>query len=251
MRLASLGSGSRGNATLVQHQETIILVDNGFSLRKFCQRLQRFDLSPEDIDAVLLTHEHSDHSGGIARLCAKHGIPLWTAVGTARAVLPSDFEYHMLIADQPVMIGSLEVRPVTVPHDANEPLQFVFRETDGGKQLGILTDTGHITSHIVKAYDQLDGLLLEFNYDPGMLQNGPYPAGLKQRVGGNHGHLSNQQSVELLQKIDTSRLSCLIAAHISENNNAPAIVADLIAGLSDVPEPVLAHQEDGFDWIVV
>ncbi|MEM7564842.1 MAG: MBL fold metallo-hydrolase [Pseudomonadota bacterium] len=251
MRLASLGSGSRGNATLVQHQETTLLVDNGFSLRKFCQRLQRFEMSPEDIDAVLLTHEHSDHSGGIARLCANYGIPLWTAVGTARAVLPPEFEYNMLVADHPVTIGALEIHPITVPHDANEPLQFVFREVNGAKQLGILTDTGHITSHIVKAYDQLDGLLLEFNYDPQMLQNGPYPMGLKQRVGGKHGHLSNLQSVELLQKIDTSRLSCLIAAHISENNNATAIVSDLIAGLSDVPVPVLAHQEEGFDWIVV
>ena len=251
MRLASLGSGSRGNATLVQHQDTTLLVDNGFSLRKFCQRLQRFNLLPEDIDAVLLTHEHSDHSGGIARLCSNHRIPLWTAVGTARAVLPPEFEYHSLIADQPISIGTIEILPVTVPHDANEPLQFVFREIDGGKQLGILTDTGHITSHIVKSFDRLNGLLLEFNYDPQMLENGPYPVALKQRVGGNLGHLSNLQSLELLQKIDTSALSCLVAAHISENNNSPSIVAELIGQLQHVPSPVLANQDEGFDWITL
>ena len=251
MRFASLGSGSRGNATLVQHQDTILLVDNGFSLRKFSQRLQRFSLLPEDIDAVLLTHEHGDHSGGIARLCANHQIPLWTAVGTARAVLPAEFEYHTLIADQSITIGAIEILPVTVPHDANEPLQFVFREIDNGKQLGILTDTGHITSHIVKAFGRLNGLLLEFNYDPQMLESGPYPVALKQRVGGNHGHLSNLQSLELLQKIDTSELNCLVAAHISENNNSPSIVVDLISQLQDIPSPVLANQDEGFDWITL
>ena len=251
MRLASLGSGSRGNATLVQHRDTTLLVDNGFSLRKFSQRLQRFNRQPEDIDAVLLTHEHSDHSGGIARLCSSHQIPLWTAVGTARAVLPSEFQYQTLIADQSISIGDIEILPVTVPHDANEPLQFIFREIDDGKRLGVLTDTGHITSHIVKAFGQLNGLLLEFNYDPQMLENGPYPTMLKQRVGGNHGHLSNLQSLELLQKIDTSGLSCLIAAHISENNNDPSIVAELIAQLQDIPAPVLANQDEGFDWITL
>ncbi len=251
MRLASLGSGSRGNATLVQHRDTTLLVDNGFSLRKFSHRLQRFNMQPGDIDAVLLTHEHSDHSGGIARLCSSHQIPLWTAVGTARAVLPTEFQYQTLIADQPVSIGDIEIMPVTVPHDANEPLQFIFREIDNGKRLGILTDTGHITSHIIKAFGGLNGLLLEFNYDPKMLESGPYPAKLKQRVGGNHGHLSNLQSLELLQKIDTSELSCLIAAHISENNNNPSIVADLISQLQDVPAPVLANQDEGFDWITL
>ena len=251
MRLASLGSGSRGNATLVQHRDTTLLVDNGFSLRKFSQRLQRFDMQPEDIDAVLLTHEHSDHSGGIARLCSGHQIPLWTAVGTARAVLPPEFQFRTLIADQSIAIGDIEILPVTVPHDANEPLQFIFREGDGDKQLGILTDTGHITSHIVKAFGRLNGLLLEFNYDPKMLESGPYPAMLKQRVGGDHGHLSNLQSIELLQKIETSDLSCLIAAHISEKNNNPSIVADLIGQLQDVPVPVLANQEEGFDWITL
>ena len=164
MRLASLGSGSRGNATLVQHRDTTLLVDNGFSLRKFSQRLlQRFDMQPEDIDAVLLTHEHSDHSGGIARLCSSHQIPLWTAVGTARAILPPEFEYQTLIAGQSISIGDIEILPVTVPHDASEPLQFIFREIDNGKRLGILTDTGHVTSHILKAFSQLNEMLLEFN----------------------------------------------------------------------------------------
>ena len=251
MRIASLGSGSRGNATLIQHQNTTLLVDNGFSLRQFTRRLERFGLSPDAIDAVLLTHEHGDHSGGVARLCAGHGIPLWTAVGTARAVLDASFEYHPLVAGRTISIGSLEVLPVTVPHDASEPLQFIFRHPQSGRRLGILTDTGHITGHIVEAFDRLDALLLEFNYDPDMLESGPYPEPLKQRVGGRHGHLSNLQSMELLQRIDTSGLRHLIAAHISEKNNHPSIVASLISETRDLPEPILAHQDTGFDWIEI
>ncbi len=251
MRIASLGSGSRGNATLIQYRETTLLIDNGFSLRQFSRRLSRLGLSPESIDAVLLTHEHSDHSGGVERLCRSFGIPLWTAVGTARVLFAPEFEYRPLVAGRRIEIGDIEVLPVTVPHDASEPLQFVFRQADGDKRLGILTDAGHITAHIVEAFGGLDGLLLEFNYDPDMLESGPYPDRLKQRVGGNHGHLSNEQSIALLGRIDTRTLGCLIAAHISEKNNTPAIVAGLLAQLEDVPAPVLASQDEGFDWISI
>lgn len=251
MRIGSLGSGSRGNATLVQYKDTTLLVDNGFSLKQFTQRLERFGLQPSNIDAVLLTHEHRDHSGGVARLCALNDIPLWTAVGTARAVLEPDFAYHTLVAGNRIAIGSLEVFPVTVPHDASEPLQFIFRQPDDGKRLGILTDTGHITSHIVEVFDCLDGLLLEFNYDPTMLEHGPYPQPLKLRVGGDHGHLSNLQSLDLLRRIDTSGLNCLVAAHISEKNNRPDIVAGLLEQLDGLPKPVLAQQDSGFDWISI
>ena len=251
MRIASLGSGSRGNATLVQHGETTLLVDNGFSLKQFTRRLDRFDISPDSIDAVLLTHEHGDHSGGIERLCRNHGIPLWTAVGTARAALAADFEYHRLVAGHAVTIGDIEVMPITVPHDASEPLQFIFRQLDNGKRLGILTDTGHVTRHIVEAFSSLDALLLEFNYDPDMLATGPYPEMVKQRVGGDHGHLSNAQSIDLLRQIDTDKLVCLIAAHISEKNNTAAIVDRLIRQLGGMPVPVLANQNEGFDWISI
>jgi phosphoribosyl 1,2-cyclic phosphodiesterase len=251
MRIASLGSGSKGNATLVQYRDTTLLIDNGFSLRSFCKRLDRFDIDPGSIDALLLTHEHGDHSGGVQRLCATHSIPLWTAVGTARAVLSPEIEYRRLVAGQSVSIGDIEVLPVTVPHDAKEPLQFVLRQADNGKRLGILTDTGHITRHIVDAFSCLDGLLLEFSYDAGMLANGPYPQSLKQRVGGDHGHLSNEQSLELLRRVDTTSLNCLIAAHISQKNNAASIVDHLIRQLEDIPVAILADQEAGFDWISI
>ena len=251
MRIASLGSGSKGNATLVQYRSTTVLVDNGFSLRRFRERLERFNLEPEMIDAVLLTHEHGDHSSGVERLCQSYQIPLWTAVGTARAVLSPEFAYRRLVAGEAVRIGALDVMPVTVPHDAKEPLQFIFQQSGSGKRLGILTDTGHVTRHIVEAFSDLDALLLEFNYDAEMLATGPYPEHLKQRVGGNLGHLSNDQSVELLRRIDTSSLNCLIAAHISEKNNRPTIVDRLLRELDSVPSPVLARQDTGFDWIAI
>jgi phosphoribosyl 1,2-cyclic phosphodiesterase len=251
MRIASLGSGSRGNATLVQYRDTTLLVDNGFSLKQFTRRLERLEIELDAIDAVLLTHEHGDHSGGVERLCARHEIPLWTAVGTARAALSPDFGYQRLVAGRAVTIGGIEIIPVTVPHDASEPLQFIFHQLDNGKRLGILTDTGHITRHIVEAFSCLDALLLEFNYDVEMLASGPYPEMLKQRVGGNLGHLSNDQSLDLLRQIDTDSLNCLIAAHISEKNNRSSIVDQLIRQIGDVPVPVLADQEAGFDWISI
>ncbi len=255
MRIASLGSGSRGNATLVQHKTTTLLIDNGFSLRQFCKRLEKLDLLPSDIDGLLLTHEHGDHSSGVAKLCVSHNVPVWTAVGTARAALPPELQFETLVSGKVVLIGDIEVLPVTVPHDAREPLQFILRQSkidnETQKRVGVLTDTGHITDHIVEAFGKLDGLLLEFNYDHQMLQNGPYPDQLKQRVGGNLGHLSNTQSLELLRRIDVSGLSFLIAGHISEKNNCPTIVAEMIQQIEGLPAPILANQGEGFNWVSV
>ena len=249
MRIASLGSGSKGNATIVCHEKTTILVDCGFSLRQFELRLSKLGVSPQDIDAILLTHEHSDHGSGVVRLSSKFNIPVWSTVGTARAVFDGSFPYNGVCGGETTQIGCFEIMPVTVPHDAGEPVQFVFCHIDSGKKIGILTDTGHITNHIIKAYDNLDGLLLEFNYDQAMLDAGPYPYPLKQRVSGNLGHLSNEQSIYLLSQINTASLTCLIAAHISENNNSPEIVEQQLKQLDTIPQPILASQEIGFGWI--
>ncbi len=250
MQLASLGSGSKGNATLVRYESTTILVDCGFSLKQFLQRLERLDMVPENIDAILVTHEHSDHSGGVIRLANSYDIPVWATRGTARSVFDKEFQYYDLRGGQLISMGNLEVLAVTVPHDAGEPVQFIFQDRQG-KRLGILTDTGHITSHITDAYDQLHGLLLEFNYDQMMLDHGPYPYHIKQRVSGELGHLSNEQSVSLLRSINTSQLSCLVAAHISENNNSHKLVAEQLQQLGNIPKPILADQKQGFGWIAI
>ena len=251
MRIASLGSGSKGNATIVQHGNTTLMIDCGFSLRQCDLRMQKLGVRPDSIDAILVTHEHSDHSAGVERLSNQFGIPIWTTAGTARAVFSEDLDFNRLTEGMAVVIGDIKVLPITVPHDANEPLQFVFEGELSGKRFGILTDAGHVTTHMIRSFSALDGLLLEFNYDEAMLEGGPYPPMLKQRVGGRHGHLSNDQSVELLGSIERSNLQCLIAAHISEKNNTPEIVAKMISSVSQLPEPVLANQNEGFDWITI
>jgi phosphoribosyl 1,2-cyclic phosphodiesterase len=249
MRLASLGSGSKGNATLIQCAQTTLLVDCGFSLTECEKRLQRLQLDVSAIDAILVTHEHSDHSSGVKRLASRHAIPVHTSVGTARAL---DIEaFTPLSGEQAFVIGDIHIRAVTVPHDAAEPVQFVFTDMGNQHRFGLLTDSGRITNHMKDAYRGLHGLLLEFNYDEDMLWNGPYPASLKQRISGGFGHLSNSQSLELLQAIDTRHLDCLIAAHLSEKNNTPEIVAGLLDQLAISASPQVACQQEGFDWVLL
>ncbi len=249
MRLASLGSGSKGNATLVRSEQGCILIDCGFSLKQFEKRLQKLALSASDIDAILVTHEHTDHASGVCRVASKYAIPMLMTVGTARALNVAD--YQIISGGQRLQLKDLLIDVVTVPHDAAEPVQFVFAEASNERRLGILTDSGHISSHILQAYDNLHALLLEFNYDPDMLREGPYPFHLKQRVSGNHGHLSNMQSIDLLQQINTSELNCLIAAHISQNNNSPELVSSLLQQLDHCANAIIACQEQGFEWIEV
>lgn len=250
MLLASLGSGSKGNATLVRCENSCVLIDCGYSLLQFETRMQSYDLSASDIDAILVTHEHSDHGAGVLKLARKYTIPIWTSIGTARALKIED--YHAISGGQEFVLGDdLLVQAVTVPHDAKEPLQFIFTQLSTGRKLGVLTDSGHITPHMIQAYGGLHGLLLEFNYDENMLLNGPYPASLKRRISGQLGHLSNNQSLDLLMQIDSSRLDCLIAAHISEKNNSAEIVAGLLQGLDTSYASVLATQQKGFAWVQV
>lgn len=249
MLFASVGSGSKGNATLIRTEDTCVLIDCGFSLSQFEKRIARVELKPADIHALLVTHEHGDHSGGVIRLSRKYEIPVWTTVGTASKL---GIERYMIInGGQQFEIGSLSIQPVTVPHDAAEPVQFVFTDQASGRRLGILTDSGHISNHMLEAYNGLHGLLLEFNYDSQMLQSGVYPAALKRRVGGNLGHLSNMQSMDMLEKIDTSLLKCLVAAHVSENNNDSELVAALLEKKALEGKIVIACQQQGFDWIEV
>jgi len=250
MLLASLGSGSKGNATLVRCENICVLIDCGYSLVQFEKRLQNLSISANEIDAILVTHEHSDHGSGILKLASKYAIPVWTTVGTACALRLDEF--HVISGGQEFTIGDdLLVQAVTVPHDAAEPIQFVFTQLSTRRKLGVLTDSGHITPHMKQAYDGLNGLLLEFNYDESMLLSGSYPASLKRRIAGQRGHLSNAQSLNLLSQLDTSQLDCLIAAHISEKNNSADIVGRLLQDNVAQYTPLLATQQQGFEWVQV
>lgn len=253
IRFASLGSGSKGNATLIESgandADTRILLDCGFSTKEVESRLMKLQRSAESISAIVITHEHSDHIIGVGRLARKYKIPVWLTHGTWDKCRDRDFpETHFINPHEDFEINDLLLHPFPVPHDAREPCQFVF--SDGSSKLGIATDLGSITPHVIKQLDNVDGLLLECNYDSHMLHNGIYPQKLKERVSGNKGHLDNKQSTQLLQCLKVDKLKHIIGMHVSEKNNTnDYAIAALCHGLNCEESAVsLASQTDGFGW---
>lgn len=249
IRFASLGSGSSGNATLVSHGQTYILIDCGFSLKEAQRRIERLGLCLSRLAAVLVTHEHGDHLRGVPALARKYHIPIYMTPGTYYSRdLGRIPELRLIHNYQAFTVGCVQVQPVAVPHDAREPAQFIFRQGDFA--LGILTDLGSVTTHVLDAYDGCGALLLEANHDRQMLAMGPYPVSLKNRVASAWGHLSNEQAVALLQQMDTSRLQHLVVGHISRKNNTLDLAQ---RALSTVDKPLgkihYACQDEGFDWI--
>ena len=251
MRFASLGSGSEGNGLVVDAGGTRILIDCGFGVRDTKKRLARLGLSPSSLDAILVTHEHADHIGGVPAFAGKYGIPVWATFGTL-AVVSERFEgmerVYGFDSHERFAIGALEIQPVTVPHDAREPVQYVIG--DGARRLGVLTDIGMSTSHVETCLSGCDALVLECNHDLGMLANGDYPPSLKQRIASRFGHLHNEAAAELLARIDTSRLVHIIAAHLSRENNTPALASVALATALNCATAWIgiANQFTGFDW---
>lgn len=257
LRFASLGSGSRGNATLVEAGDIRILVDNGFSVRETVRRLARLEVDAASISAIVVTHEHSDHANGVAGLAARFDIPVFLTAGTKRAM---DGRGHFdgvavdcrrVVRGMAFSVGGVAVTPVRVPHDAAEPSQYVFEA--GGARLGVLTDLGSLTPQVVEAYARCDALLLECNHDVRMLADGPYPPPLKARVGGDFGHLSNVQAAQLLAQLDRDRLQVLAIAHLSEKNNLESLARRAAAaGIGWEEERIVAAtQSDGHGWLAV
>jgi phosphoribosyl 1,2-cyclic phosphodiesterase len=251
LRFCSLGSGSAGNALVVEAsdgaQVTRVLLDNGFNGRELQRRLARAGLGIDDLDAIVLTHEHSDHVGGVRTLLGRCPLPVFCSAGTARAaaLLGAPEE---IVAGEIVAIGALWLMPFAVAHDAAEPLQYVFG--DGERRLGVLTDVGEPGPDVFNALAGVDALLLECNHDVDMLRGGSYPGFLKARILGERGHLSNAQAAALLQQLDRSRLGLVAAAHLSRSNNRPSLAqAALAAVLGCADEEVLvADQDQGLPW---
>lgn len=250
MRFALLGSGSEGNALVVQSGVTALLLDCGFSLNETLRRLQRLQLEAASLCGILVTHEHSDHIGGVARLARRFDLPVWLTHGTLRFQQQAfaGLVVHEINPHQRFIIGDLEIQPCPVPHDAAEPVQYVF--SDGARRLGVLTDSGHITPHIETTFDACHALVLECNHDAGMLRDGPYPPSLKQRVGGRFGHLSNEQAAEFLARLDTRDLQHIVAAHLSEKNNTPELAVQAMCAALDcrAEEIGVASQAEGIGW---
>ena len=250
MRFASLGSGSRGNATLIQAGETCLLLDCGFSVKELEKRCSQLQFDIRQIDAVLVTHEHSDHVKGLGALARKCGMTVWMTHGTWRNAHCGDIPDLQLFGSHTsgFTIGDIRVTPYAVPHDAREPVQYTFRYNQS--KLGILTDAGSLTPHLVATLDGMDALLVECNHDLDMLRNGPYPPRLQARVGGDYGHLSNHQAGELLSMIDHSSLQHLVIGHISEKNNTPELALDAVLQHANTLESRVAvlEQDGGSDW---
>lgn len=256
IRFASLGSGSAGNALVIESGTTRVLLDCGFGPRELDRRLQRLGLSPADLCAILITHEHDDHASGATASSARYGLPLWLTYGTLQAITDGatttkaqrKSEVSLIDGNSPFLIGDLEIFPFPVPHDAREPVQYVFG--DGANRLGVLTDIGAPTRHVERMLSGCAALVLECNHDPEMLARGPYPRWLKERIGGPFGHLANSQTADLLASLDRSCLTHVIAAHLSASNNttdlARASLAEAIGCSSDWIS--VADQDAGFDW---
>ena len=257
MRFRSLGSGSTGNATLVEAHSgqgaTRVLLDCGFSLRELEARLLRENLAPTDLNAAFITHEHGDHVGCALTLARKHRVPLWMSRGTWRALGEPDLPdlIHFARDGALIDVGNLQLQPYTVPHDALEPLQICF--TNGHTKLGVLTDAGMATEHLLAHLQNCNALLLECNHDSDLLARSRYPESLKRRIAGRLGHLSNDTSARILAACVHSGLRDVVAAHLSEENNSPELALGALAESAAAYGVALqaANPTSGFDWLEV
>ena len=253
MRFASLGSGSEGNALVVEAGATTIMIDCGFGLNETIARCARLGISVDAIDAIVITHEHSDHVGGAPRIARRFGIPVWLTFGTLAATgsrwdncTLRGFDSH-----DAFVVGDIEVQPFPVPHDAREPAQMAV--TDGVRKLGVLTDVGETTMFIEQSLAECDALFLEANHCEDLLAHSTYPASLKARIAGRFGHLSNRASADLLSRLANPRLQRVVAAHLSKQNNRSDLARAAFAQVLGAAEEdvLVASQDEGLQWVTI
>ena len=256
MEFTSLGSGSGGNCTVIRAGDTTLLIDCGFSRTELKDRLSRRRLDIDQLDAILVTHEHGDHLKGVPIVARMHQVPVYASGGTIDAMRYriTRFEtvenlVHEIEPGTAFRVKNVDVHPIDVPHDVREPTQFVCRYDDVG--VGVLTDCGSYTERMVAHYSRLNGLLLETNHDSEMLATGPYPERLKRRVGGDFGHLNNRQSREFAQRIHHVNLQQLVLGHISQHNNERSLIEREFDDFPSGTSVTYATQGDGTDWLSV
>ena len=227
-----------------------MLVDLGFSVKQTTGRLKALGIAVETIDALLVTHEHGDHVGGVVPFSHRFDLPVYASHGTHRALAGRDLDQRLarsIVPAERLVVGDLTVLPVPVPHDAREPTQYVV--SHAGVAVGILTDLGHVTPFVVESYRQCNAILVESNHDTEMLENGGYPRRLKRRIAGKFGHLSNAQTLEFLEEVIHEALTHVVIGHISEQNNAEAPLQRTFKELERrIPNFAYATQTHGIGW---
>jgi phosphoribosyl 1,2-cyclic phosphodiesterase len=257
LRFRNLGSGSTGNATVIEAGNGTstkrVLVDCGLGIKQLDFRLAQAGLQADEIDAIFITHEHSDHIGCARQMALRYRIPVWMSHGTHAGMGLADFDGLLNVARDSVAIdlGDLQLLPFTVPHDAREPLQLTC--TDGDVRLGVLTDLGHASPHVLRHVAGCHALLLECNHDPEMLSASRYPPFLKRRVAGLYGHLANHAAAEIAEAVAGTGLRKIVAAHLSQQNNRPELALAALGRSAACTslEMLVAHPVEGTAWIAV
>lgn len=233
MRLCSIASGSSGNCIYVGSEATHLLVDAGISGKRTESGLNSLGVTGADLDGILITHEHADHVNGLGVIARKYDVPIYATPGTIEAIRSCDkFSkideslFHVVYPDEKVIIKDLTVNPMRISHDAAEPV--AYRIAYGSRKIGICTDLGVYNDYTVECLKGMDAVLLEANHDVNMLQVGPYPYYLKQRILGERGHLSNENSGRLLSRILHDKLQTIILGHLSKENNLPELAYEAV-----------------------
>lgn len=233
MDLCSIASGSSGNCTYAGTDRTALLVDAGISARQIERGLGRIDRALGDLTGILITHEHSDHIKGLGVLARRYGIPIYGTRGTLRAIASATSLgkidvglFREIHEDREFEIGDITVHPFEIPHDASQPC--AYRLTKGEHSVAVVTDLGVFSNYIVENLQGVNGIVLEANHDIRMLQAGPYPYYLKQRILGTHGHLSNENAGRLLCRILHDNLKCVFLGHLSKENNYDALAYETV-----------------------
>jgi len=231
VRVAVLGSGSAGNATLVVAGRSRVLVDAGFSARDLARRLEVLDVEPAGIAGVVITHDHADHTRGAGVFARRHGVPLYMTDATRAAckgVLRGAEDVRAYRSGHPFLIGDVRVEPFLTVHDAADPVGVALVDECTGHRLGVATDLGRPTAQIKHALARCDLLVLEANHDEVLLRTSGYPWSVKRRIASSHGHLSNQAAARLAVELLHPRLAGVVLAHLSNECNTPALARSVV-----------------------
>lgn len=236
MELFSIASGSSGNCICVGNDDSHVMIDCGISGKRIEAGMNEMDYTTSDMDAVLITHEHSDHIQGLGVIARKYGLPIYATAGTIAGIKRmrslgkiDDALFHVARPDEDFAVANLTIHPIRISHDAADPVAYIVKDKAKDRRIGVITDLGKYDDYIIREIYGLDALLLESNHDVHMLQVGPYPYPLKRRILGDYGHLSNELSGQLLGKVLHDRTRFVLLGHLSKENNYEDLALETVS----------------------